>query len=310
MLDKEPIHVVCAADDRYSMPLAVTLRSVLENLDSERSINFFIIDGGIKQHNKKRILKSLGSKLYTIEWLQPSTELLSKMVVSGHVKIASYFRLLMSHILPFQLQKVIYLDSDLIVLKNLDLLWDVDIGEAYLLACQDLGIPYVSDPYGLANYKELGIPADSKYFNAGVLVINLEKWRSENIGMKVIQYLEQNKDYIRWHDQDGLNAVLAGTWGELDPRWNQVPSIYLKYSSWKDSPFLEDVYKKLSHDPFIIHFASSNKPWNSRVYHPANYLFFQYLDLTVWSGWRYTIWRRAWNKIVKQAKQFNLYKTS
>ncbi len=311
MLNDKSIAVVCAADDGYSMPLAVTLRSVLENLDSKRSITFFVIDGDIKKHNKKKILESLGSpQRYTIEWLQPPKELLTTMVVSGHVTITSYFRLLIPDLLPSQLQKVIYLDCDLIVQKNLGLLWDLDIGEAYLLACPEVGIPYVSSPYGLANYEKLGIPSKCKYLNAGVLVVNLEKWRSENIGMKVIQYIEQNKDYIRWHDQDGMNAVLALKWRELDPRWNQTPAMY-NYLSWEDSPFQEDVYNSLLHEPFIIHFASSNKPWNSLTYHPANDLFFEYVDMTAWSGWRLTTWRRAWNKLAKEAKRINyLYHAS
>lgn len=302
----EPIIVVCAADNRYAMPLAVVIRSALENLNCDRQIIFFVIDGGIKPKNKDKILRSLNSnhlKQCEIKWLQPSVDLLNNMKVSGHIKIAAYFRLLIPFLLSRNFVKAIYLDSDLIVQGDLSQLWDIDIGDNYLLAVQQLGIPYVSSLYGLANYKELEIPSDSKYFNSGVLVMNLEKWRTENISMRVIEYIEQNKDYVRWHDQDGLNAVLAGKWGELEPRWNQVPGFHNSY--WKDSPFPKEDFNNALHDPYIIHFASSHKPWNSTIKYPANDLFFQYVDMTAWSGWRLTFGRRIKNKILKKIEQFN-----
>lgn len=155
---------------------------------------------------------------------------------------------------------------------------------------------------GLRNYRELGINPNYKYFNAGLLVINLDKWRRDNIGEKVVKFLQDNKDYVRDHDQDGLNGVLAGQWGELDPRWNQMPRIYT-YSSWEDSPYDRESYNALLHDPYIIHYTTPPKPWQRGCPHPAIDLFFQYLDQTAWSGWRNTIWRRALRRVVKETKQ-------
>ncbi|NMG11520.1 glycosyltransferase family 8 protein [Brasilonema sp. UFV-L1] len=296
---KESIIIVCAADNRYAMPLAVVIRSVLENVRSDRLCTFFIIDGGISQKNKNKILKVSDSKQCIITWLKPPDDILDNMKVSGHIKVATYYKILIPILLPDNYCKAIYLDSDLIVQGDLGKLWDINIENNYLLAVQDSGIPYVSSYYGLQNYKELGIPLDYKYFNAGVLVLNLEKMRKQSTSTQVIQYLEDNKQHIRWHDQDGLNAVLAGKWGELEPRWNQLPSIY-NNSSWKDSPFSQEEFTNALKEPYIIHFASSSKPWNSTVYHPANDLFFHYLDMTPWVGWRWTIWRRIWRKIIQK----------
>lgn len=296
---QETIVIVCAADDGYAMPLAVVIRSVLENLRSDRFCTFFIIDGGISKKNKEKILQVSHSKQCTIKWLQRPDAILDNMKVSGHIKVATYYKILIPVLLPEDYCKAIYLDSDLIVQGDLGKLWDIDIENNYLLAVPDSGIPYVSSHYGLKNYKELGISSHCKYFNAGVLVLNLEKMRTESISMQVIQYLEDYKEYIRWHDQDGLNAVLAGKWSELEPRWNQLPSLY-RNSSWEDSPFSQEEFTNALKDPYIIHFASSHKPWNSTLYHPANDLFFYYVDMTPWIGWRLTIWRRIWIKIMQK----------
>ncbi|MHC5729689.1 MAG: glycosyltransferase family 8 protein, partial [Nostoc sp.] len=195
--------------------------------------------------------------------------------MSSTITTAAYYRLLIPQLLPKQFHKAIYIDSDVIVQGNIEGLWNIDIGEYYLLAAQDLGAPYVSSPRGLINYQELGISPESKYFNSGVLVMNLKKWREDQIFEKVIEYLTINKQYVRWHDQDALNAILAGKWGELEPGWNQMPYLF-QYSSWQDSPFTEDVFNQLINNPDIIHFSSRDKPWQNSCKHPYKDLFFQY----------------------------------
>lgn len=295
----EPINIVCAADDRYAMPLAVVIHSTLKHLKCDRKANFFIIDGGIKEKNKRKILKFTNSERCQIDWLSPPDNLLRNAKLSGHIKVAAYYRLLIPEILPHHLTKAIYLDSDLIVNNDLELLWNIDMGEKDILAVQTLSWKYVSSPGTLVKYKELRIPPYSKYFNSGVLVFNLQRWRNYNISAETLAYLEKNKNYINWHDQDVLNGVLVGRWGELDPRWNQTPGIY-NYASWKESPFSEEVFDRILHNPYIIHFASSSKPWkDSRNNHPDRTLFFQYVDMTAWSGWRLTFYRRLWRKLLR-----------
>lgn len=289
--DNKSIVIVCAADNNYVMPLAVAVRSLILNHKSSKKIVLFVIDGGIKRFNKRKILNltSTSECNIEIEFLKPDVERLKNMKVSGYATLVTYYRLLIPELLSDSIEKVIYLDCDLIVNKNLQPLWDIDMGENYVMAAQDLMTPYVSSPYGLANYKELGMPSDTKYFNAGVMVINLEKWRTNSISAKIIEYLEQNKEHVRWWDQDGLNAVLTDKWGELDTKWNRL---VLK----------EDVYDDLVNNSCIIHFASALKPWHFPYKHPTKDLFFQYLNMTPWSGWKpreplRSIFNRYWWKL-------------
>jgi lipopolysaccharide biosynthesis glycosyltransferase len=113
------IPVVCGADDKYAMPLAVTVCSILANLAPSRKILLFIVDGGIKELNKQRIIKSINSDRCTIEWLKPSEDLLGNLKLTGHFSIAIYYRLLIPELLPQFFDRAIYLDCDLIV--NTDL---------------------------------------------------------------------------------------------------------------------------------------------------------------------------------------------
>jgi lipopolysaccharide biosynthesis glycosyltransferase len=314
--ESDPIVVVCAADNNYAMPLAVTMRSVIENLKSNHKIIIFIVDGGITNLNKQKILKSLffekcevkfisvsNSLLRDIEEAHKSTNLEDETIKADYVSIASFYRLVIPELLSNEFAKAIYLDCDLIVKGDIGDLWQIDIGENYLLAVQDTWIPYMSSSTGKLNCQELGLEPASKYFNAGVLVVNLRKWRESGLSAKAINYFKQNSEHVGWYDQDVLNALLAGLWGELDPRWNMSPSSVYGYSSWQESPFPETIYNNLIRDPYIIHFVSAKKPWNSRHTLLKEH-FFQYVDMTAWSGWRLTIWRRLSLRLTSEFNTF------
>lgn len=315
----EPIVVVCAADDSYAMPLAVTAKSALDNLGETHRLHLYIIDGGIKARNKSRIMESLQSQRCEVEFLpkpaaiaQQASVLFQQsqsqgMVQTKHILSASgaaYYRLFIPELLP-EIDKAIYLDCDLVVRGNLAQLWEQSLGDRYLLAVQELWMPYVS--IGLVNYQALNIPGEAKYFNSGVLVMNLKKWRRDGITDKALDYLLHNQQYLRCYDQDVLNAILAQQWGELDHRWNVSPAIY-RYPSWKDSPVSEDVFHRLIHDPYIIHYSTPSKPWSTRHTgfrdsFPFNHLFFDYIDQTVWAGWRLSFWRLLWFRLNRKFRQ-------
>jgi lipopolysaccharide biosynthesis glycosyltransferase len=302
----EPIVVVCAADDRYSMPLAVTIRSALEHLRADRQMMLFILDGGIETPNKQKILQSLSSEQCEVTFISISNADIEGLeVLSGlidHVSIASYYRLLIANFIPERFDKAIYLDCDLVVKGDLSQLWEISLGDNYALAAQDTWTHFASQ--GLLNYHQLGIAADAKYFNAGVLVINLKKWRTDRISIKAVEYLQQNRKYIQWHDQDVLNALFASRWGVLDPRWN-VP-VFLLFNGESvraTSPFTSDIYRSVIAEPYIIHYTTERKPWNSRHTHCPEH-FCHYVDMTAWKGWRLTIGRLIGLKLKREVRKF------
>ncbi|XPM52360.2 MAG: glycosyltransferase family 8 protein (plasmid) [Leptolyngbya sp. IPPAS B-1204] len=296
----QPIVLVCAADENYAMPMAVMVYSALSNLkNNQQKLLLYILDGGIWPATQQKVVNSLRQfKQLEINWTQPEPALFQDLSVTRYLTRTAYYRLLMPQVLPSHLNKAIYLDCDMIVQGDLTELWQMDLGEHYVLAVLDDNQPLVSMAVGLSNYRELGLNPNQKYFNSGLLVVNLKKWRVDNIGMKVIEYSKRNREYIRDADQDGLNAVFTGNWGELNPRWNQMPRIYT-YESWQDSPYDQTQYELLKNNPLIIHYTNAPKPWRSGCQHPATSLFYAYLDQTAWSGWRDTWWRRVARKAQK-----------
>jgi lipopolysaccharide biosynthesis glycosyltransferase len=314
MFNSVKISVVCACDDKYAMPLAVTIRSALDNLNSDSEIELFVIDGGIKPHNKQKILKSLSGKTCKVKfipkpisWLKDIEEAYlygkSEDISNKHISLAAYYRLLIPELLPEQIEKVIYLDCDLLVRGDLYQLWQIDLGDNYLFAVQDMWIPYISSPEGLSNYQELCIPPTSKYFNSGVLVINLKQWRLDKLSLKAIEYLNQNKKFIRHHDQEILNALCVNQWGELDPKWNVQTFIFIFASEHgKESSFSKEPFANLALNPCIVHYTGATKPWTGR-HVPLEEYFFHYVDMTAWSGWRLTLLKRFWRRLIREIRK-------
>src|SRR5688500_18900216 len=106
----ERISVVTASSDRYSMPLAVTFRSALDSLGKSQGLDLYVIDGGITDENKDRLLKSWDDPRLTVTWLQPDMAALGGLVATGHVTYLTYARLLLPALLPQSVEKVLYLD--------------------------------------------------------------------------------------------------------------------------------------------------------------------------------------------------------
>jgi lipopolysaccharide biosynthesis glycosyltransferase len=154
-----------------------------------------------------------------------------------------------------------------------------------VLAVRDAGAPTVASPRGLLNFRELGLAPDLAYLNAGVMSLDLRLWREERLSERLLGYLESHPHAIRWWDQDALNAVLAGRWGELDPRWNQIPQVWEPAREGEDG-FPASLRELMIRDPWIVHFSTWSKPWHWGCTHPARERFFEVLDRTEWAGWR------------------------
>jgi len=294
--------VVCAADERFAMPLAAMVRSLLDNLAADTAVTLFVIDGGIRARTRDRLLRSWDFPRLTVEWLAPERSRLSRMKISGHIRLATYYRLLMTDLLPADLRKTLYLDADLIVEHSIAELWRTDLSSHPLAAVQDMIVPYVSSPWGLPDYRSLGLTEDTKYFNAGVLLVNLERWRADGVGQAALRYVDEHHDRIRFWDQEALNAVLAGRWLELPLDWN-LTILTREFPPPGEVPCDPDEYRRLLAAPRVTHFLSSVKPWHPNCEHPRRSVFFESLDRTAWAGWRPKRFRamraaeRVWDRI-------------
>ncbi|QDT05697.1 General stress protein A [Rubripirellula lacrimiformis] len=300
MNQQETMVWVSGADEGYVMPLAVTIRSAIDHLSPDRRAEIYILDGGITRASKDRMERSWQDDRISVHWVSAEGSDIEGLPVSLHVTSSTYLRLAIAERLPSSVDRAIYLDADMLVCRDLSLLWDEPQGDASVLAVQDYAAPWIDSTRSLsassetlrylatsrpiANFEELGIDEDAMYFNGGLLVIDVKRWREERIFRQFLDCLSDHRQHVLWWDQYALNVVLAGKWRSLDLRWNQGAHLF-SYPGATQSPFDSDTFQMLHQDPWVVHFCSPEKPWNYFCHHPATADFFRTLRDTAWSGY-------------------------
>ena len=188
--------------------------------------------------------------------------------------------------LPKQCERAIYLDSDLVVERDLGQLWEQPIEDSPALAVPNYNPPFIGCKG--KNYLLFGLAPDTPYCNTGVMVMNLKRWRAEKIGPRALELAHQFP--LSEADQEALNVVIAGTWGLLDPKWNvQLSGVedyarFLRQFSNLSNLEMQQTRDELLHDPYIIHFTGRVKPWHFAYKEPARLRFFYYLKQSRWFG--------------------------
>jgi lipopolysaccharide biosynthesis glycosyltransferase len=269
----EPVVVVCAADDRYAMPLGVMLESLSSHANPSRKIDVYIIDCGISDSARMRISGQTRLNLH-FHW-RPSTR--SSDIGDpfwGHVSGATYERLLIDEYLPDDSTYALWLDCDLLVLDDITTLFRRPLNGQTMLAVRDPFIQSVSSPFGVHNWRELGLTGDNPYFNAGVMLIDMVRWRTGQVASLAMQHIRRHGKKVYFNDQEALNAVIGTNWIALDDRWNYSAN---PFHAKRQNP---------SDEPAVIHFAGRIKPWDVPDLGAAQDLYFQHLDKTSWCGTR------------------------
>jgi len=237
--------VVFAIDEGYAMPLAVTLRSILE-ASANADFDFRVLHTGISPATRARVQASLPRGGATLTWQEADLGAFSGCGTLPHITGVTYARLLLDRLLP-DAKRAIYLDADTLVLTDLRRLWSTPLRGAPVGAVVD-GV----SPALRANEGALpGRPEVPRYFNAGVLLIDLERWRAAGVSAAATDYILRHPN-SPYSDQDALNIALDGAWAELDCRWNC--QAHLHFHDLKSYPETER--------PFIPHAA---RPLPGRV---------------------------------------------
>jgi lipopolysaccharide biosynthesis glycosyltransferase len=286
-MNKEKISIVVASDNHYAILIASLLKSIDFNHKTSEHIDFYILDDGISKESKNKINSIVSDERFTLIWAPANKLISSKIDIPSNTSSfpsTAFLRIFSPYIVDQNIEKLIYLDVDTLVQEDISKLWNIELGDYNVAAVQDLGKTIACKWGGIPNYKELGLLADTKYFNSGVMLFNPKKWRIEKIDEKIFEALTIHKKHVRLPDQYGLNLIFLNRWLELDPKWNWFA--HLECSN-----------------PYIIHFLDVKPIFTSYNSQPDyKKEFFRYLEMTPWknfkpqSGHRRTL-RKIYTKI-------------
>lgn len=180
---------------------------------------------------------------------------------------AAYGRLWVDDFYDESVERVLYLDADIIVRDKLDFLFQLDLDGYAIGACQAMALAHFKDELGL-DWRRLNLDPWTPYINSGVLVFDLQKYREQRIRDRCIDFIRENKEYLNLADQDALNFVLLGKFKRLPPRWNQESVSRTRELPVNYKIYTEQEIDDLVDNPAIIHFNGSTKPWSGRSNDP------------------------------------------
>jgi lipopolysaccharide biosynthesis glycosyltransferase len=270
------MNIVCTIDREYTQHCGVMLCSLFVN-NPDASFRVFVITNGLAESDWLKLLRMASPYGHTLEWTTVDPSVIRGARVSGQVSIATYFRILIPRLLPEDVDRTLFLDSDIIVRGSISPLYGADIDE-YTHAA-------IANPLSQGDIARLGLPAASKYFNAGVLLLNLDRWRRERVVDQLLEYISRNPHNLRWWDQDALNATLHGRWRQLRPTWNAQWPFFWGRSCDELEVSLAELAEATT-DPRIVHFTGTAKPWHYHMDpHPFKRDYYRYLALTPWKGY-------------------------
>ena len=256
------IDILCVTDDNYVPYCGIMLTSVFENNKAHQFRVYIIIGQPLKKKNAARLIK-LGKKYgHTVSFILGDMSSLNDhpLVHDGdHVSIATYYRLFAGELLPKSLSRVLYLDGDIIVTGDLSQLWETDLTGKAVAAVADA-------VWEQERPKSLHYPEEAGYFNAGVLMMNLDYWRAKGVGRQCLDFLENHHDILMFHDQDVLNAVLWDKKICLPLKYNYQVTLLFDYCFDEEQIKARKKELETSGNPFVIHFCRTLKPWMISYY--------------------------------------------
>lgn len=264
-------NIICGIDDRYFQHCGAMLLSLFKQDKSPFTIYILSLE---LSNNHKNLLKELiESYRNQICFIDIEKELIAKfpMKSTDYPSLATYLRLFIPQLLPLNVDKALYVDSDIIFCNAISELYESNI-DNYALA----GMEDAPNQHPL----RLGYPITDLYFNAGFLLLNVKYLREINFTEKALMYIRDNSHKIVLHDQDVLNALLHGQISFISIKWNMLDCFY------KIPPFIADKYKvdlkTYIHFPAVIHFSGPLKPWHHGCPHPLKLEYFKYSSLIPW----------------------------
>ncbi len=281
------MNILFSSDDNYARHLGVAIYSILLYNKDVEEICFYVVNNHIKTENLDKLETIVkGNKNANITFI--SFEDFEKdlhLILAWPISLSSYARLFVGEMLPKEIDKVLYLDCDIVVNGSLSDLWNTDLEDYCLGAIQDI-IPSKTK-------KAVGVLPHQRYFNAGVLLIDLKQWRMEAIGKKCLDFIGSHQGCVAHHDQGVLNGVLNGQWKRLPLKYN-VMTIHYMMSQSKIRKYYNDetsYYDNLEvneaiGNPSVVHFTPSftARPWEKHCHHPLRNMYINLLCYTPWYG--------------------------
>ena len=269
--DKNIMPILMSTDNGYVYPTLVSMTSMVKNKKRDTFLKFNIMVSGDTSGENRKKFKKFGNiyrKDCSVKIINMGNRF--RGIAKGYFPPSAYYRLLASSYLPHY-NKILYVDGDTLIRHDLSNLFDTDIDKYYIAGGKDIGMPVlwaISEQDREKRAKILGIKDMNQYINSGVLLMNLRKFREDNLEGKFLNYVRSG-GFLRFADQDVFNSVCYGKINILSPIYNDLISVLTKFYNKGNRPeefatcCSKEEWERSFDDPVIVHYAGDSKPWNN-----------------------------------------------
>lgn len=279
------MNVVYASNDNYARHLAVSLYSLFDHSQDRKNVTVYILSMGLSEETKRGLCQVADTFYRQLEFIELGDlkARFAYQVDTGGFDLSIMARLFVGEVLPHSVKRVLYLDCDTVVLKSLKGLWNTNLHGAVAGAVMEPTIyPVIK--------KQIGLADKDPYFNSGVLLIDLKRWREEEAQTMLLGFYQKMGGKLFAGDQDTINGALKGRILSLSPVYNFFTNYrYFHYSHLiRLSPLYEKIPKKTfrqaKRHPAIVHYMGDERPWIAGNLNHYRRAYDKYLKLTPWAG--------------------------
>lgn len=278
------MELLVTVDKNYIPPLQVMLTSLYMNNPGE-DVEMYLLHSRLQEKELEPLEKQCGRLGYKFFPVKIEDSWFSQAPVTKQYPREMYYRLLAPCFLPQKLHRILYLDPDILVINSLRPLWETDMKGRLFAAAAHTGKTNLAN-----NINQVRLGTTNKYFNSGVLLINLDQGRKEILPEEIFQYAGEHAKELLLPDQDILNAVFGSRTLELDDYlWNYDARNYSTYLLRSGGVCDMDW---VMGNTGILHFCGKTKPWQAGYIHRFGILYKHYmqinrrLDQSLASGFR------------------------
>lgn len=274
------INVAYACNESYMEQTIVSMTSLLENNKEVGELSIYFIDMGISNDSISKLnelIDNYGRELLIIDFEKLAGNLVIKE--TGRHIASVYAKLFFGRLK--EIDKILYLDSDTIIVDSLSELWNIPLDMCYCAGVETI--------HSVSQNRLFGMTAYDRAINDGVVLINLKKWREDEMEEKSIAYINSFGGNPPVLSEGTINAVCKGKILILNPRYNLMSGLVESSSEriqiLTGRKFYSQQELDIANDnPCIIHFLSGfyNRPWCRKCTHPLKEEYLKYRSITEW----------------------------
>ena len=263
MQDEPTLDVVLCGDAGVARPTGVVIRSIVKSSQEPHRLRFTCLTTGWSVQERRFVERAAGAANLSVHDL--SSTRLPSMHAGAFVPQGAYLRFATP--MYVEQSRALYVDSDVIVRRDLSALWAEDLRGHSTGACRAGSTPFIGSPGAVEGWRRLGLEPSAPALNSGVLLMDLDAWREQRLSERAFAVALEHGSSFRLADQATLNVVLNGDWHALHPTWNAASGVF------EDDKGLfaveaDERIAEAARDPSIVHFTGPRKPWRHYVDRP------------------------------------------